>query len=46
VDEDPPKLFPVDIFDVGFACACLPTPLGQRLSGETLYADGGFNFVA
>jgi enoyl-[acyl-carrier protein] reductase I len=31
----------VDIMDVGFACAFLATPYARRLSGETLYIDGG-----
>ncbi|HUL65981.1 MAG TPA: enoyl-ACP reductase FabI [Burkholderiaceae bacterium] len=30
-----------DIMDVGFACAFLATPYARRLSGETLYVDGG-----
>ncbi|SAL14318.1 enoyl-(acyl carrier protein) reductase [Caballeronia peredens] len=35
----------VDIMDVGFTCAFLATPYGRRLSGETLYVDGGVNIV-
>ena len=31
----------VDIMDVGFTCAFLATPYGRRLSGETVYVDGG-----
>ncbi|HTP62809.1 MAG TPA: enoyl-ACP reductase FabI, partial [Burkholderiales bacterium] len=31
----------VDIMDVGFTCAYLATPYARRLSGETLYVDGG-----
>jgi enoyl-[acyl-carrier protein] reductase I len=36
----------VDIFDVGYACAYLATPYARRLSGETLYVDGGVNIMA
>jgi enoyl-[acyl-carrier protein] reductase I len=36
----------VDIMDVGFACAYLATPFARRLSGETLYVDGGVNIMA
>jgi enoyl-[acyl-carrier protein] reductase I len=36
----------VDIMDVGFTCAFLATPYGRRLSGETLYVDGGVNIMA
>ncbi|HTH61220.1 MAG TPA: enoyl-ACP reductase FabI [Paraburkholderia sp.] len=36
----------VDIMDVGYTCAFLATPLARRLSGETLYVDGGVNIVA
>lgn len=36
----------VDIFDVGFACAYLATPYARRLSGETLFVDGGVNIMA
>lgn len=36
----------VDVMDVGFACAYLATPYGRRLSGETLYVDGGVNIMA
>lgn len=36
----------VDIMDVGFACAYLATPYARRLSGETLYVDGGANIMA
>src|SRR5215212_6599958 len=31
----------VDIMDVGYTCAFLATPLARRLTGETLYVDGG-----
>lgn len=37
---------PVDIMDVGFACAFLATPYGRRLTGQTLYVDGGINIMA
>jgi len=36
----------VDIMDVGFACAYLASPFAQRLTGETLYVDGGVNIMA
>jgi enoyl-[acyl-carrier protein] reductase I len=36
----------VDILDVGYACAYLATPYARRLSGETLYVDGGVNIMA
>jgi enoyl-[acyl-carrier protein] reductase I len=36
----------VDIMDVGFACAYLATRYARRLSGETLYVDGGVNIMA
>ena len=36
----------VDIMDVGFACAYLATKYARRLSGETLYVDGGVNIMA
>jgi enoyl-[acyl-carrier protein] reductase I len=36
----------VDIMDVGFACAYLATPFARRLTGETLYVDGGMNIMA
>jgi len=36
----------VDIMDVGFSCAYLATPYARRLSGETLYVDGGVNIMA
>jgi enoyl-[acyl-carrier protein] reductase I len=36
----------VDIMDVGYTCAFLATPLAKRLSGETLYVDGGVNIMA
>lgn len=36
----------VDIMDVGFTCAYLATPYARRLSGATLYIDGGVNIMA
>jgi enoyl-[acyl-carrier protein] reductase I len=36
----------VDIMDVGFACAYLATPLARRITGGTVYVDGGANIVA
>jgi enoyl-[acyl-carrier protein] reductase I len=36
----------VDIMDVGFACAYLATPYARRISGETLYVDGGVHIMA
>jgi len=35
-----------DTMDVGFACAYLATPYARRISGETLYIDGGVNIMA
>ncbi|HEY3599308.1 MAG TPA: enoyl-ACP reductase FabI [Paraburkholderia sp.] len=35
----------VDIMDVGFTCAFLATPYARRLSGETLYVDGGVHIM-
>jgi len=36
----------VDIMDVGYTCAFLSTPYARRLSGATLYVDGGVNIMA
>jgi enoyl-[acyl-carrier protein] reductase I len=36
----------VDIMDVGYTCAFLATPYARRLSGETIFVDGGVNIVA
>jgi enoyl-[acyl-carrier protein] reductase I len=36
----------VDIMDVGIACAYLATPYGRRLTGNTLYVDGGISIMA
>jgi enoyl-[acyl-carrier protein] reductase I len=36
----------VDVLDVGYACAYLATPYARRITGETMYVDGGVNIVA
>ncbi|MFL6733520.1 MAG: enoyl-ACP reductase FabI [Sphingomicrobium sp.] len=36
----------VDIEDVGFACAYLATKFARRITGGTIYIDGGANVVA
>jgi enoyl-[acyl-carrier protein] reductase I len=36
----------VDIMDVGFACAFLATDFARRITGGTIYVDGGANVVA
>ncbi len=36
----------VDIMDVGFACAYLATPYACRITGGTIYVDGGANIRA
>jgi len=36
----------VDIMDVGFTCAFLASPYARRLSGETMYVDGGVHIMA
>ena len=36
----------VDIMDVGFACAYLATPFARRITGGTVFVDGGANIVA
>ena len=36
----------VDIDDVGFTCAYLATPYARRLTGQTIYIDGGVNIMA
>jgi enoyl-[acyl-carrier protein] reductase I len=43
--RSPPREL-VYIMDVGFTCAYLATPYARRLSGETLYVDGGVNIMA
>ena len=35
----------VDIMDVGFTCAYLATPYARRLSGSTVYVDGGVTIM-
>jgi enoyl-[acyl-carrier protein] reductase I len=35
----------VDIDDVGYACAFLATPYARRMTGQTLYVDGGVNIM-
>jgi enoyl-[acyl-carrier protein] reductase I len=36
----------VDIEDVGFACAYLAADFGRRITGGTIYIDGGANIIA
>ena len=36
----------VDIMDVGFTCAYLATTLAKRITGGTVYVDGGANIIA
>ena len=36
----------VDIMDVGFSCAYLATPYARRISGETMYVDGGVHIMS
>jgi enoyl-[acyl-carrier protein] reductase I len=36
----------VDIMDVGFTCGYLATSLAKRITGGTVYVDGGANIVA
>jgi enoyl-[acyl-carrier protein] reductase I len=36
----------IDAMDVGYACAYLATPYARRLTGETVYVDGGISIVA
>jgi enoyl-[acyl-carrier protein] reductase I len=36
----------VDIMDIGFACAYLATSLARRITGGTVYVDGGANIIA
>ena len=35
----------VDIDDVGYTCAYLSTPYARRLTGQTIYVDGGVNIM-
>jgi len=37
---------PVDIMDVGFACAYLASDFARRITGDVVYIDGGANVVA
>lgn len=36
----------VDILDVGYTCAYLATPFARRITGGTIFVDGGANIVA
>ena len=36
----------VNIMDVGFSVAYLATPYARRITGETMYVDGGVNIMA
>lgn len=36
----------VDIMDVGWTCAYLATPFAHRVTGGTIYVDGGANIIA
>ena len=36
----------VDIMDVGYTCAFLATKYARRLSGDTIYVDGGVHIMA
>ncbi len=36
----------IDIMDVGYACAYLATPFAKRITGGTVYVDGGVNLIA
>ena len=36
----------IDIMDVGYACAYLATPFAHRITGGTVYVDGGTNIIA
>lgn len=36
----------VDIMDVGYTCAYLATPFAHRITGGTVYVDGGHNIVS
>ena len=36
----------VDIDDVGYTCAYLATPYARRVTGGTVYVDGGVNIMA
>jgi len=36
----------IDIMDVGYTCAFLATTYARRLTGQTVYVDGGANIIA
>ncbi|MDF0605436.1 enoyl-ACP reductase FabI [Neisseriaceae bacterium TC5R-5] len=36
----------VDIMDVGYACAFLATPYARRMTGNTVFVDGGMSIMA
>ena len=36
----------VDTMDVGYACAYLATPYAHRVTGDTVYVDGGMHIMA
>ena len=36
----------VDLMDVGFTCAYLASPYARRMTGDTVYVDGGINIMA
>lgn len=36
----------VDIMDVGFACAYLASDFARRITGDTIFVDGGINIMA
>lgn len=36
----------IDVMDVGFTCAYLASPYAKRLTGNTVYVDGGRNIIA
>jgi enoyl-[acyl-carrier protein] reductase I len=35
----------IDIMDVGWTCAYLATPFARRVTGGTVYVDGGANIM-
>lgn len=37
---------PIDIMDVGITCAYLAAPYARRLTGDTVYVDGGLHIMA
>lgn len=36
----------IDIMDVGFACAYLATPYARRITGNTMFIDGGVSIMS